>query len=68
MVAGYIAGVERASLELEVADGLGEDGVEVVWWKYLLVIVVLEKVKEMVKFWWSFGVCDGINGDGEGKR
>ena len=54
-----------ADLELRVVAGLGGDGVEMVWWKDLLVMVVLEKVKEMVKIWWSFGVCGGINGDGE---
>jgi len=32
-----------------VAD-LGEDEVEVVWWKDLWVVVVLENVKEMVEF------------------
>ena len=31
-------------------------------------MVVLEKVKEMVKIWWSFRVCGGINGDGGGRR
>jgi len=42
--------------------------VGVVWWKDLLVVVVLEKVNEMVEFWWSFGVCGGINGHGGGRR
>jgi len=42
---------EVDGLELEVVAGLGRDGVEVVWWKDLLVIVVLEKVKEMVEIW-----------------
>ena len=68
MVTRDINGIEGASLELEVVVGLGEDGVEVVWWKDLLVMVVQEKVKEMVKSWWSFGVCSGINGDGGGRR
>ena len=45
MVAGFIAGVEGAILELEVMTDLGGDGVG------LVVMVVLEKVKEMVKFW-----------------
>ena len=51
MVARDIVRVERASLRLRVVASLGGDGVEVVWWKDLLVIVVLEKVKEMVEIW-----------------
>ena len=47
---------------------LNGDGVGGVWWKDLLVEVVLEKVKEMVKFLWSFGVCGGLNRDGGGRR
>ena len=31
-------------------------------------VVVLEKVNVMVKFWWSFEVCGLINRDREGKR
>ena len=37
---------------------------EVVWWKGLLVVVVLEKIKDMMEIWWCFGVCGGINRDG----
>ena len=48
MVVGDVAGVEGASLRLRVVVGLGGDGVGVVWWKDLLMVVVLEKVKEMV--------------------
>ena len=51
MIAGDISRVEGASLEFEVVASLGEDGVEVVWWKDLWVLVILEKVKEMVEFW-----------------
>ena len=68
MVTRDITGVEGAGLELKVVVGLGEDGVEVVWWKDLLVMVVLKKVKKMVKIWWSFGVYSRINGDGGGGR
>ena len=48
--------------------GPGGNGVEVVWWKDLLLMVVLEKVKEMVKIWLSFRVSGGINKDGRGRR
>ena len=68
MVVRDVTGVEGASPRLRMVADLGEDGVEVVWWKGLLVVVVLEKVKEMVKIWWCFGFCSGINGDGGGKR
>ena len=68
MVAGDIAGAEGASPRLRVVVGLGEDRVEVVWWKSLLVEVVLKKVKEMIKIWWCFGVCGGINRDEGGRR
>ena len=68
IVAGDVVEVEGADLELELVADLGEDEVEVVWWKDLWVVVVLEKVKEMVEFWWSFRVCGGINGDGGGRR
>ena len=49
MVAGDIIEVEGVGPRLRVAAGLGEHEVEVVWWKGLLVEVVLEKVKEMMK-------------------
>ena len=55
-------------LELMVVLFSGGDGLGVVWWKDLLVEVVLEKVKEMVEFWWSFGFCGGLNGDGGERR
>ena len=41
MVTRDVVGVKDASLELEVVASLGEDGVEVVWWKDLWVVVVL---------------------------
>ena len=53
MVIRDIIGVEGAGLELEVVASLGEDGLRLVWWKDLWVVVVLEKVKEMVRFWWN---------------
>ena len=28
-------------------------------------MVVLEKIKEVVVIWWSFGVCGVVNGVGE---
>ena len=68
MVIGDIAREEGVGPRLRVVASLGEDGVEVVWWKGLLVEVVLVKVKEMMKIWWCFGVCGGINGDEGGKR
>ena len=68
MVARDIVEVEGIGPSLRVVAGLGKDGVRVVWWKGLLVVVVLEKVKEMVEIWWCFGVCGGINGDGGGRR
>ena len=48
MVARDINGVEGTGPRLWVVAGLGRDGVGVVWRKDLLVVVVLEKVKEMV--------------------
>ena len=48
MVARDVAGVEGAGPRLRVVASLGGDGVGVVWRKDLLVVVVLEKVKEMV--------------------
>ena len=48
MIAGDITGVEGADPRLRVVADLGGDGVGVVWWKDFLVVVVLEKVKEMV--------------------
>ena len=57
MVAGMVTrdifGVEGDGPRLRVVAGLGGDGVGVASWKDLLVEVVLEKVKEMVGFWWS---------------
>jgi len=46
---------------------LGEDGGVAVLWRDLVVVVILEKEKEMVYMvvFWS---CGGINGDGEGIR
>ena len=49
-----------------VAD-LGGDGGVVVLWRNLLVMVVLEKVKEMVVCMVEFWSCGRINGD-EGER
>ena len=55
MVTGDIVRVEGAGPRLMVVAGLGGDGVGVVWWKNLLVEVVLEKVKGdggiLVEFW-----------------
>ena len=51
MVTGDIVRVKRACLELKVVTDLGEDGVEVGWWKDLCVVVVLDKVRR----WWNFG-------------
>ena len=42
-----VAGVEGPSHRLRVLVSLGGDGVGVVWWKDLLVVVFLKKVKEM---------------------
>jgi len=70
-VAGHEGIEERVKvmvLELMVVLFSGGDGLGVVWWKDLLVEVVLEKVKEMVKFWWSFGICGRLNGDGGGRK
>ena len=50
MVTGDVARVEGADPRLRVVVGLGGDGVGVVWWKDLLVVVVLEKVKKMELF------------------
>ena len=47
MIIRDIARVEGAGPRLRVVAGLGEDGVGIVRWKDLLVVVVLEKVKEM---------------------
>ena len=48
MVAVDITEVEGADPRLRVVADLSVDGVGVVWWKDLLVVVVLEKVKEMM--------------------
>ena len=51
IVTGDVAREEVDDLRLEVVDSLYGDGVEVVWWKDLLVMVVLEKIMELVKIW-----------------
>ena len=48
MVTEDVARVEGVGPRLRVVAGLGRDGMDVVWWKDLLVVVVLKKVKEMV--------------------
>ena len=47
MIVGDVVGAEGVGPRLRVVAGLGEDGVGIVRWKDLLVVVVLEKVKEM---------------------
>jgi len=68
IVIGEVAIKEELSPYPSMVDGLGKGGVGVVWWKDLLVVVVLEKVKEVVVIWWSFGVCGIVNGVGGGRR
>ena len=49
-----ITRVERAGPRLRVVASLGRDGVEVVWWKNLLVVVVGEGKGDgviLVEFW-----------------
>ena len=48
MIAGDVGEVEGAGARHRVVADLSGDGVGVVCWKDLLVVVVLEKVKEVV--------------------
>jgi len=50
-----------------VASPEGDGGV-VVLWRDLVVVVVLEKVKEMVVCMVEFWSCGGVNRDGGGRR
>jgi len=56
MVTRDVVREEMAGLGLWVVAGLGGGVVEVVWLKDLWLMAVLEKVKEMVVIWRSFGV------------
>ena len=49
MIAGDVAGAEGDGLRHRLVASQDEDGVEVVWWKGLLMVVVLQKVMDMVK-------------------
>ena len=56
MVAGDVDREGMVGLGLGVVARLGGGVMEVVWLKDLWLMVVLEKVKEMVVIWRSFGV------------
>ena len=68
MVIGDVIGEGIIGLGLWVVASPKEDGGVVVLWKDLVVVVVLEKVKEMVVCMEEYWSCCGINGDGGRKR
>jgi len=65
-----IAGEEELGPYPSMVAGLGiGDGVVFLWKDLVVVVVILQKAKERVKvFGGVFGVCGGLNGDGEGRR